>query len=209
MTIVEIVLALGLFAMLMVGVGETFGLLSEESETSSMETELTAKAFDGVNLIARDIRQTGRTDDGVFPYLFSDPANPGAGFDAHAHAAPRPNGAGATNREVIFLLVADDDEDGIPDIELTGELNWHPSEISYVLVPGPKGRNQIERRIDGAFDRLIARDVESLTIDDWWTSGSEVPLSCLRIRAVFAVDSDGVTIRRQVERTVRMMQEVD
>jgi len=56
---------------------------------------------------------------------------------------------------------------------------------------------------------VITRNVESMTFDDSLTSGGVVPSGCLRVILVMSIDSNGQTLRRQVERIVHLVQDID
>lgn len=206
----EVVLALGLFSTLLMVMGQAFRLLQSERDTTQAETALVGRSFDAVQEISRDVRLAGWTGDDAYPHLFADPLDPGEGFAEHVHEAPYPSSqVDERNQEIVFVHVADEDDDGIPDVELDGSLVWGDEEVSYVLVPSLHGRNEVQRRINGVFDRTIARGVESMRFDDWTTSGGEVPAGCVRVRLALGVDVDDRALRKVVQRTVRLVQVVD
>ena len=155
--------------------------------------------------VLEDLRVTGAR--APLPYLFTGGAAQ-APFERHAHvpadehAAPGDPDHGP-DREIVFVRPADDDGDGVPDFDAAGELLWSPREISYVLVTAPDGVNQLERRVDGRTQRVLARHVERMLFDDTLSSGFEVPLGSIRVRLWFRLPSvDGGWYRHRVEATV-------
>ena len=207
MSIVELILAMSLFSVLTLGATQSMRLLSQERGSTTAAARLDSRIFEAAKQIADDIRRSGATSDSTYPHMVDDPSAPGAGFLAHIHEAP--TDFGAVNREVIFVHVADLDDNDVPDIDPDGGLVWGTEEFSYVLVPSILGRNQIERHVDGQLDRVIARHVESMTFDDATSSGGEVPSGYLRLRIAMSVDVNGQTVRREVERMVHLIQEID
>lgn len=190
--------------------GQAFRLLRAEGDTTQAETNLVGRAYDALHEISDDVRLAGWTPDGTYPHLFDDPLDPGEGFADQVHVTPyASNDASDWNRECVFVHVADDNDDDIPDVGVDGSLMWDGNEVSYLLVPSLDGRNEVQRRVNGVYDRTIARGVESLAFDDWTTSGGTVPLGCMRVRLALGTDVDGVALRRVVERTVRLAQEVN
>jgi len=157
--------------------------------------------------ILADLRLSGAR--APYPYLFDDgAAAPPFGANAHApadeHAAPGEPDYGP-NRELVFALPADADGDGEPDFDAGGELAWDAREFAYVLVTAPDGTNQLERRVDGRTQRVIARDVERVVFDDFTSSGFALPLGSIRVRLWFRVpDGNGGRYRHRVEATVGM-----
>ena len=149
---------------------------------------LQADGTKALTAILEDLRCSGfaSVDGKDFPYLF-DGGEPDDDFDDHAHAAAAENAEAGDDdfgpdREIVFVLPADDDEDGVPDVDADGELVWDDEEISYVLVTGADGTNRLERRVDGANGALVARNVERIVFDDAESSGFEVPLDAVRVR---------------------------
>ncbi len=86
-------------------------------------------------------------------------------------------------------------------------LVWSHSEISYLVVAGPGGRNQLVRRVeaDASTSQVIAKDVERLEIQTSEDTGFAIPTNALRIGVYFRKqDSHGVEHSHQVEFVVRL-----
>ena len=161
--------------------------------------------------IVQDLRRSGFDQvDGIdYPYLFED-GNALPPFENHAHApAAKQAVAGdpdfGPNREIVLVLPADDDGDGIPDIDGSGMLVWGGDEVSYIVVTGPDGVNVLERRTNGGNPLPVARHVERIVFDDAESSGFTVPLRSIRVRIDFRDrDSEGRAYRHSREFTVRL-----
>lgn len=201
MTLVEAILALAIFSSVLV----SLGLVLRWREASTLEMESAALAVDlHVSLaeMADELAFSGFTRDGIYPHLFEDGV-PGADFDSHAHPTPEPpRSIGVKpSREVVFVLPDDADGDGVPDLAPDGSLAWG-AERSLVVLPDADGMNRVERRVDGGPTRVIARNVESLVVDD--ASAVGVPLGCLRVRLALSRSVGERRLSAAAERTVRL-----
>jgi len=67
------------------------------------------------------------------------------------------------------------------DIDPETGLVWDRTEVSYVVVDGPDGRNYLERRLNGVLQRRVAKDVERLFIETPADTGFQIPTNALRI----------------------------
>jgi len=203
MTLVEAILSLAIFSSVLM----SLGLVLRWRQASTLVMEQAALAVDlqeALSATAGELAFSGFTPDGVYPHLFED-GKPGDDFAAHAHARPEPpHWIGETpSREVVFVLPDDDDGDGVPDLGADGRLVWGKSERSLVIVPDADGMNRVERRIDGASARVLARNAESLVVDDSTAVG--VPLGCLRVRLALSREVAGQRLTTTGERTVRLV----
>ena len=157
--------------------------------------------------IRGDLRRSGAH--GSYPYLF-DGGAASAPFTAHAHApavehAVPGDADHGPDREVVFRLPADDDGDGEPDLDRSGALRWSTPEIGYALVTAADGVNQLERRVDGRPERVVARHVERVLFDDARSAPGEVPLGALRVRLWFRLpDGEGGAYRHRIEALTRL-----
>jgi hypothetical protein len=155
--------------------------------------------------IVDDLRLSGLV--GPTPYLYEDGAAL-APFATFAHAAASENATPGEpdhgpNRELVFRLPADDDGDGEPDFDADGALLWDTRSFGYALVTAPDGVNQLERRIDGRTQRVVARHVERVVFDDITSSGFELGLGSIRVRLWLRLpDGNGGTHRQAFETTV-------
>ncbi len=143
-----------------------------------------------------------------YPEVFND-GNATGGFALHAHP-PVSEGVVAgvpgfgVNKEIVFLLPADDDRNGVPDLSATGDLIWDASDFSYVLVEGPGGVSQLERREEGELDRIVTTHVERLLFERQADDAS-IPFAAVRVRIWFRMpDSTGLFHPHFVESTVRL-----
>lgn len=187
-------------------VASSSSMLSTSSSVD-IRTKLQEQGESAIASIVEDLRKSGFV--GGYPVLFEDgDAQPPV--DAFAHA-PVPEGADANdpdfgvNREIVFLSFADDDGDGVPDFDADGDLVWSAVRTAYVLVQGPTGSNQLQRRTEDGNIRVIADHVERVTFDDIVTSGFQVPLGTVRVRIWFrAPDGRGHEVIHDVEAGVRL-----
>ena len=203
MTLVEAILSLAIFSSLLLSLGLV--LRWREANTLQMEeARLALDLHEALAAMTSELSFSGFTPDGVYPYLFEDGV-PGDDFATHAHPAPEPpQSIGVSpSREVVFVLPEDADEDGVPDLGADGALAWAPAERSLLLLPDENGMNRVELRSDGGHTRVLARDVESLVVDD--SSAVGVPLGCLRLRLALSRSVGGRRMEAAAERTVRLL----
>jgi hypothetical protein len=143
-----------------------------------------------------------------YPYLFED-GDAQVPFADHAHEpAAKEAEVGdddfGPNREIVLCRPADADTDGVPDVDVDGDLVWSAYEVSYVLVT-EDGVNRLQRRIDAGEPRTVASHVERVTFDDAASSGYEVPLGAVRVRIWFrTADGTGRLHRYFVESTIKL-----
>jgi len=86
-------------------------------------------------------------------------------------------------REMVFRLPADIDGDGRIVSSATGNIEWSPSLVGYILVPNAAGTlNLMRRRVTGGVivDELICRCVEALTFDSTDTKNL-LPLRAIEV----------------------------
>lgn len=214
MTLIEYLIAV---AMLSVVVGTLITssrdmIVARSSETTRARLQTTAQ--DALVTITEDLRLSGFVAGPPdYPYVFTDGQAQGA-FAAFAHppapetVAPGVPGFGP-DREIVFLLPADANGDGVPDLAATGELLWDAVDYGYVLVEGPDGTPQLERRIDGQLDRVIARNVERITFDTTLQDAA-IPLGSVRVRLWLRMsDETGLSYPHFLETTVRLRNSTD
>lgn len=189
-SLLETVVGLSALIVALGALAGTLERVNRASHSAQSESSLQIDSQRALLEIASELRRSGVVvfDDGQFPYIF-DGGEPDAGLEHHAHPLPESNAAPADDdfgpsREIVFLLPADEDADGHPDIDVDGWLSWDLDQISYVLVPRA-GRNVLERRVNGLAPQTIAYDVERVQFDTAESSGWEIPLGCVRIRLWF------------------------
>lgn len=194
--------------------------LQRSSQQASVATRLQEEGERALKQVVGTLRRSGFVNAGsaTYPHLFDD-GQPAAGFAAHAHAAPvifpvRVDGQLITpataNREIVFLLPLDadapgDEGHGVPDVDAAGALAWDAVEHSFVVLPTPDGRNELQQRIDGDSPVVVASDVESFRCLDTSIPGVDVPADALRIElALRARDELGRWVRYTTTAVVRL-----
>lgn len=205
--LLEVMLGAVMLSVIISGVFMSVAHMSRSAQAGGTQSYLLSAGQTALDRVRDDLQRSGFTTVGAldYPHLFEDGV-PGADFAPHAHAAPTPAiWAGGPNREIVFRIPADADGDGRPDLDANNQASWGAEEISYVVVPSPTGGNRLERRVDGAFDRVTARYVDRVTFDDAVTSGFAIPLNALRVRIDFAKrDPKGVMHRHTVQTVFRL-----
>lgn len=198
-TLVEMSIALVILLVLAGSLTQTSRALKGITITGSIQEALQEDGVRAMRSIIDDLRRSGDLVD--YPYLFLD-GNANGGFDAHDHAAATKTAVDGEpdfgpNREIVFLLPADADADGVPDVDAAGALEWDATEFSYVVVTDAEGVNVLQRRVDGANPRTIARHVERIAFDDSTTAGlGEVPVDAVRVRLFLRMRDDQGTVHR-------------
>jgi prepilin-type N-terminal cleavage/methylation domain-containing protein len=168
------------------------GLAESAQERSSLQTAGQAALLE----IMSDLSRSGVTTQAVdvdgdlvdvrFPVIYEG-GDPGEEFPDHVHAPAVENAAPGEpdfgrDREILFLLPRDADADRRPDLDEDGNLLWGAQVISYVLVTRQDGSNYLERRVDGAAPRIVARFVERVLFEDAANAAYEIPLGSVRVR---------------------------
>lgn len=182
-SLVEVLIATAIFLMVVASYARTMSALDEETLVGGRQADLMASGNRVLRAIADDLRFTGfvQRNGETFPVLVDE----------------------GDDREVVFLLPADDDGDGRPDLDADGEIVWGAAEHSFVVVPDGD-LQRLERRTQGGPTRVVARNVERLRFDDAESSGYEVPLGCLRVRVTLVGSSDeGHRVARELELVLR------
>ena len=181
-TLVEQIFAVALLVLVLGASTRVFSGANDAATAQNTRADTVEDLNRGLRSILDDLKFSGNSDFGgtTFPALFED-GNAGGSLGIHNHAAPNGSGASVTSREVVFLLLADDDGDGVPDVGADSSGIWGADEFSYVLIPDADGTNRIERRINGVLDRIVLRGVDSMLIDDRASSGFTVPFGSLRV----------------------------
>lgn len=187
-TLVEVSIATGLLVLVLGALAWAIdgmrGLAESGKERSALQTGGQAALLE----IMRDLGRSGivEVDDLRFPVVF-DGGDPGEEFPDHVHepaaehAEPGEPDFGR-DREILFLVPRDEDGDRAPDVDDEGALIWGDSVISYIVVTRVDGTNYLERRVDGAEPRIVARFVERVLFDDAASSQYQIPLGSVRVR---------------------------
>ena len=207
-TIVEMAVSLtvlGLFAGMLV---HSLQRMQGLANASSARAQLQDSSEKALKQIGVDLKRSGFVAPfgAAYPQFFLN----GAGPAPHAHppaqklAQPGDPDFGP-NREIIFLQPADADGDGIPDLDAEGNLIWDAREFSYVVITGPDGVNYLERRIDGAQPRMLARNVERIEFEDNNLPPASIPIGCVRVRIFYRkVDQNGTMHMHSAESLIRL-----
>lgn len=127
-------------------------------------------------------------------------------FDLDRNGTPEldGNGDGVLSEDAADLAAWSASDNTIDAV--TG-LVWGHGEISYVVVAGPGGRNQLQRRwnANAATAEILAHDVERLDVQTSEDTGFSIPTNSLRIGVYFRkTDSNGANYTHQVEFVVRL-----
>ena len=90
------------------------------------------------------------------------------------------------------------------DIDPDNGVVWSHNEISYTVMTQLDGRNYLERRVNGANPRQIARDIERIQFDIGDTDGT-VPPKSVRVRLFFrTINTAGALFQHTNEVTVKL-----
>lgn len=208
--------AIGSVLLMLLGatIVESTGSMKRMALTVSTDSALQDHARRALRSMLLDLRRSGFVELGglEYPHLFENGVpNENYGAPEHAHA-PATKAAvegdldfGAT-KELLFVLPADDDGDGAPDVNIaTGALQWDDSNmLSYAVVDGADGRTSLVRRTTDGGVRVVARDVERMWIENW-EDNPELPPNGLRIQLWFrSIDGSGQEYRYRVESWVSL-----
>lgn len=220
-SVVELSIGMAVLLVLAVGLSQSMNSLRSSTITGSADSQLQTMGEKAMNSIVTDLKRSGFATPGpaAYPYLFDD-GDALAPFALHAHpAATHIALAGdadfGVNREIVFVQPLDADDrdpltvaptpDGIPDVDGNGDLMWNPVEFSYVVVTGADGINVLERRVNAAVPKIIARNVERVAFDNNATSGFQVPMDAIRVRIWFRKrDGEGALHRYFSEAVVKL-----
>jgi len=223
-SIIELMVSMVLFLACVVGV---LGALSDSMYHYSVQgtyAVMQMQARKTLEAVSKDLRMAGRIrseDDLIeYPYTFVNGGptatcvSPDGGSTSTftvpaAHDAPLHHvAAGAPGfgdvREIGFKVPTDVDGDGYPTAAATGNVEWSPYDVSYVVVTSPNGINQLQRWHDDVCVEIIANYVERITFDtvrtdatiDWNGVVVTIYLSCPTTR--------GVWLQTQLSTVVKM-----
>jgi hypothetical protein len=175
-SILEMTVSMAILVIVLAG---SFGALSASRsifQTGVTLSSLQDQARKALDQISREVRQSGTVMNdpySPYPYLFVD--GNAEGYYAHhwhpptvSHASPGDPDYGP-NREIVFRMAEDVDGDGFLTDATTGEIEWGPNEISYVVITAADGVNELQRRINGYSPVTVVRNVERLVFDDYHT----------------------------------------
>lgn len=210
-SLIEFMIAMSILLVLSGALVETTGSLRNLAVSGGDRANLQSLGDKALLRVVEELRSSGTVISGArtYPYVF-DAGAPNAAFLAHTH----PPAAGVAvagdvdfgvDREVVFLLPRDLDDDQRPDIDAAGALIWDVREMSYIVTTRADGVNYLERRTDAADPRAVGKFVERMVIDNAESSGFQIPLNSVRIRLFFRrVDGQGNIIRYSNEAVVAL-----
>jgi prepilin-type N-terminal cleavage/methylation domain-containing protein len=200
-TLVEVILATAILAVLAQALVEASSLMSRLTASGNVETVMQIESEKIMDAVVADLRRSGFVTVGGkdFPFVFEDGVADDP-FREHSHeradheAEDGDLDFGPT-REIVFVLPADDDGDGAPDLDEDGELAWSPMEISYTLMTRA-GTNYLERTVDFGEPDQIGAHVERIVFDTPESSGWAIPLGSVRLQIFLRMrDPNGALYR--------------
>jgi len=184
-TVIELMVSMVLFLACLLGV---LNALSDSMYHYSVQGTYAVMQMDArkaLEAVSKDLEMAGRirsADNKIeYPYTFVDGGPTascvdlsGAGTNtftvpaAHAPAVQHLT-AGAPafgpNREIGFKIPWDVDGDGFPTNKTTGDIEWSPSDVSYVVVTAANGVNQLQRWYGNKCTDVIGDYFERITFD--------------------------------------------
>jgi len=176
-TILEMAISMVILGIVLAGVFSVLGASRSIFQTGITLSSLQDQARKALDQITREVRQSGTVINdphSPYPYLFVD--GNAEGYYAHhwhppavSHASPGDPDYGP-NREIVFRMAKDVDGDGLLTNASTGEIEWGPEEISYVVLTTDDGVNELQRRINGGSPVAVVRHVERIVFDDYYTN---------------------------------------
>jgi prepilin-type N-terminal cleavage/methylation domain-containing protein len=187
-TLLEMMMVVIMISCLTLGLFKLFAAANTLFRSGDVKADIEEHGRMAMMSIANDLRQTGYFTDPVsgksYPYIFTD-GNAQSPFSSQWHAAAHHSAeagspAHGPTREIVFRMTADLDGNGVRTSAATGQIEWGPAEISYVLVTASDGVNELQRRVNGGSPTIVARYVERVCFDDSATD-SNVPYGQVRL----------------------------
>lgn len=164
--------------------GSVYGAISSGRRLADVEKTYGVMEMDArktLEFMSQELRMSGWRDHAIpgepaYPYIFTN----GVAFGSYAdesHPAPDQHvgvlsPAFGEVREIVFKIPTDIDGNGILTDNETGEVEWSPYDVSYVLVTGANGVNTLVRREDGIVTDVLAHYVERVTFDTIYTDAT-------------------------------------
>lgn len=211
-TLIETMIVMTILGMLAQALVESASGMGRVTTSANVQGVLAEQGERALSGIIDDLRRSAFVDLGgaSFPYTFDEgvAAEP---FDAHSHA-PSVSAAQAgdsdfgANREIVFVLPRDADNDGRPDIDPdTGDVLWSADQVSFTLETLQDGRNALMRRVNGLQARSIAYDIERISFDTPEQLGYQIPLNSVRVQIYLRrIGNNGATYRHMSEVVLRL-----
>jgi prepilin-type N-terminal cleavage/methylation domain-containing protein len=205
-TLTEMSITLVVMIVLGAALAQSSGALRIVVNGGTAQDLLMSEGMQAMERIRDDLKCSGFV--GAYPYTFVGGAA-GDGFDVHDHEPAVKHATGdavdaGSDREVVFVRPADDDGDGVPDIDGNGAAVWGGAEFSYVRVNDASGSPVLERRTDGAAGDVVAHHVERVLFDTQ-ASDPAVPAETVRVTIYFRkLDAGGHLYKYTAQSMVKL-----
>ena len=109
------------------------------------------------------------------------------------------------HREVSFQIVADDDNDGWPDVDANHEATWSTQASVLRVASMPNGLGSLVYESAAGVTRTLCNRVVRLDVEDWNIRPAELPYGTLRITLEVARrDAYDEELTITVQRTLRL-----
>lgn len=215
-TLLELMIGSTILLLLAGSVWETLHSMKSITIVGTVETHLQKQSEKAMTSIFGDLQTSGRVEDAgtVFPYSFTE-GEPDDYHDPdqwHGHEPatktgdPELDADALPDQELIFLLPADDNADGIPDVDpIEGELLWDDDTVSYSVRTLADGSNVLMRKAGAEAPSVVARDVERCDFEVFGDTGAGLLIDQVRVSLFFRkTDEDGRVYRQRMTAVVRM-----
>lgn len=124
-----------------------------------------------------------------FPAIF--PGNTiGATYPVLAHGAANITPPTPMCQELAYLMPADADGDGWPDVTAGGSLAWAANPGAITCVGNADGTNRTRIVAEDGTARVISRRIRSVVVEDSASTGFTIPLQALRVTAYYDRDPE-------------------
>ena len=177
-SLVELLIVIVTFSIRLLAAFASLRTAVDVQATTSRLVDLRSSAIRALRQILGDLKESGRVDlspptGRIYPYLFSNGAATGY-FAAASHASPKNKSkpgsqASGASSEIIYVMPRDIDGDGTRINASNGAIEWGAEDWSIALLPQADGTNALCHRKDGAVDRVLARNVNRVVIEDYHT----------------------------------------
>ena len=173
-TLIEALISTVIFVLVLGGIYSALiaSISYEDFQKTYAEMQMSARR--ALEKMSSELRMAGRINNPVVgeishPYIFTNGlAEKNFASLSHDPATQHlaaGNPAFGDCREIAFKVPQDVDGDGQLTSATTGEIEWSPADISYVLVTQSNGINVLQRRSGTTVTDILASHVERMTID--------------------------------------------
>ena len=181
--ILELIMTIGLFSGLLALFSLSLEDAGEDQATAMAEEVSQENALKGMQKIRAALTQT--QIGGGFPVV-STANDLATNHPALAQPIPIAYPGHPGNKNLVFRTPLDSNNDGWPDVDAAGSIQWSPNLSALVLSAGADGNNRLCLVDSSGRRQILATHVASLEIDDSASSGSAIALNRLRIRLTMA-----------------------